>query len=383
MKILIISKCPTHPTTAGNRWAILAQAEALRQLGNDIHFLYVQELPMRRDMKPYKEDYDFTRAYWGDKFHCFTVSKADKFRMNIMKFVDERTRDNYHSVDEVYPRGLSLFVQKLQDKYNFDICIVNYIWLSRLFKDVKFNKTAIHTHDAMAYKKLKVGRDCRSITAHEEAKALQRSKNLFALQDDEAAYFSILSPQSNIYTIYSIYSHHPQPITGNRNIVFLSGNNEYNQNGIRWFVNVVWPEIHQRFEDVKLLIGGSICRHVGDLANIDGIELQGFIENPPDFYAQGDVAINPIYQGTGLKIKTFEALSYDKITLVHPHSMVGIFQKDKAPLFSSSKPKAWVEYLEEVWDNPDFLTKLKKQNKKYMTEMNEFIIREYKRFLEN
>ena len=64
-KILIISKCPTHPTDAGNRWGILAQAKILEMLGCDIHFLYVQELPMKKDIKPYLRDLKETSEFWG------------------------------------------------------------------------------------------------------------------------------------------------------------------------------------------------------------------------------------------------------------------------------------------------------------------------------
>ena len=108
----------------------------------------------------------------------------------------------------------------------------------------------------------------------------------------------------------------------------------------------------------------------------------GYVDSLDEFYRLGDVAINPVYQGTGLKIKTFEALSYDKVTLVHPHSMAGVYKKDEAPLFASEKPEEWVKFLETVWDNPKHIEENKNHNADYMKEMNEFIISEYKRFLE-
>ena len=49
MKILIVSKCPTHPTSAGNRWGILAQTQILKDLGNEIFFLYIDERPMKHN----------------------------------------------------------------------------------------------------------------------------------------------------------------------------------------------------------------------------------------------------------------------------------------------------------------------------------------------
>lgn len=45
MRILIISKCPTHPTNAGNRWWILSQAEMFKSLGHDVYFLHISEMP--------------------------------------------------------------------------------------------------------------------------------------------------------------------------------------------------------------------------------------------------------------------------------------------------------------------------------------------------
>ena len=382
MKILIISKCPTHPTNAGNRWGILAQAQILERLGNEIHFLYVQELPMRENVKAYERDLEETSKYWGTSFHLFNVPKIEKLSFNIKKYIDKAFFNNYYNVDEVYPVGLSSYIARLQKREIFDICIVNYVYLTKLFDKVKFPKTAVFTHDCMSYKDLMVNEPCRTMNAHQEAKGLQRCQHIFAVQDEEMAYFHLLSPRSKVYNIYSKYDYHPQPIAGNHNIVFLSGGNTYNVNGIHWFVKEVFPMIRKRFNDAKLLIGGSICKVIKDLEDVSGVQLLGFVDNPADFYAKADVAINPVYQGTGLKIKTFEAISYDKVTLVHPHSMAGVFQKETAPLFALKKAYQWVECLENIWKSKELILKIKKRNQMYLDSMNEFIVSEYKRFLE-
>ena len=381
MKILVVSKCPTHPTTAGNRWGILAQTKILEKLGNEIHFLYIQELPMKIDKKPFYVDLEETAKYWGDRFHCFKVSKFEKFIFNVRKEIDGVFFNNYYHIDEVYPYGLTQYVKKLHTKFHFDICIINYIYLTKLFTKVKFSKNAVFTHDCLAYKDLMVGQSCRTITAHQEAKALQRCQHIFAVQDEEMAYFHLLSPKSNVYNIYSKYDYHPQPIIGNKNILFLSGSNEYNVNGIRWFISDVLPMIRNRFKDAQLLIGGSICKQLTSFNHTEGIKLYGYVDSPSEFYMQGDIAINPVYQGTGLKIKTFEAISYDKITMVHPHSMAGVFQKDKAPIFAFTAAEEWVSFLDKVWANQDEIVHVKSRNKSYIEEMNEFILCEYKRFL--
>lgn len=382
MKILIVSKCPTHPTDAGNRWWILSQAETFISLGHEVHFLYIQEFPMRLNPQPYIESLEKTREYWGNRFHLFQVSKMQKLKMNLTKVYRSKCCHNHWEVDDQYPAGLENKVNELDAEYHFDVCVINYYYLSRLFEHIRIPKKAIATHDAIAYKDLKIGQPTLCITADTEAKAMQRCPHIFALQEQEADYFQILSPNSKVYNFYGRYNHHAQLVTGNHKMVFLSGNNEFNQNGIKWFLKEVFPVIKKTFTDTELLVGGSICKVLPSLGKIDGVTAMGYIDNPAEFYAKADVAINPVYQGTGLKIKTFEAISFDKVTLVHPHSMAGVFRKDDAPLFASDRPEDWVKALEKIWSDTDFIKKHKIQNEKYLREMNEFIVKEYKRFLD-
>lgn len=392
MKILIISKCPTHPTTAGNRWAILAQANILASLDNEIHFLYIDERGLRgnNNNDEMETSYQATKVYWGERFHSLRISKAEKLLKNIVLHYRRWCCGYYVKCDDAYPRHLTAFVRKLQQEYHFDACIVNYYYLTKLFDKTNFSKKALHTHDCVAYKDLVVGEKSLSITANEEAKAMQRSPYIFALQDEEAAYFQLLSPKSKVYNIYSKYDYHPQSKAANHNIVFLSGSNSFNVNGIKWFVSKVFPAIVKHFPDARLIVGGAICSRLGhkekeqwvnnpDIPN--EVSLYGYVDKPVDFYALADVAINPVYQGTGLKIKTFEAVSYDKVTMVHPHSMKGVFDKANAPLFASDKVEEWVNFLKQVWSKTEFIPLWKVRNKEYMEKLNNYVISEYKRFI--
>lgn len=384
-RILMVSNCPTHPTTAGNRWGVLAQANILKVLGAEIHFLYVEERALTKGhTAEFDEILAKTSEYWGGCFHYFHVPVWEKTIFNIKKrwfaYTNQRA-----GCDSYFPSGLISYVNRLDEELHFDVCIVNYYFMTKLLAHIRIPKKSVFTHDNYTYKDIRIG--CRpgecgaTADANTMAKAMQRSPHIFAVQDEEAIFFQQLSPRSQVYTIYSKYDHHPQPIAHNRNILFLSGDNGYNINGIRWFVNEVFPLVREKFADAQLLIGGAICGKIKELANMERVKLLGFVDNLADFYSQGDVAINPVYQGTGLKIKTFEAISYDKVTIVHPHSMEGIFHKEKAPLFASSKPEEWVAFLARLWNNPKMIVDIKAHDKAYLAEMNEFITNEYKRFL--
>lgn len=368
---------------AGNKKMILSYCELLMTLGHDVHFLCVTTTPFNKKLRENLYNaYECTKKYWGNKYHEFHLNWIQNFWNSTLPHI-HKLGSGYWNVDDDYPLGLTKHINSLNDKYHFGACIVNYVFLSKAICGINIPKSAIFTHDHFTYKNLLTGisKCYKSLRPNEEARGLQRAKHLFAMQDEEAALFKALSPQSNIYVNYCLFDYTEQPVTNSHNIMFLSGDNIYNLNGFLWFLNKVLPVILQKIEDVKVLVGGSICEELKSWNLPDCIQLLGFVDNPSVFFSKGDVAINPTYQGTGLKIKTFESLSYDKITLVHPHSTKGIFKKDTAPLFASSNPEDWANWLYDIWSNPNKIKDIKNRIRVYIYEMNNFIVEEYKRFL--
>ena len=95
-------------------------------------------------------------------------------------------------------------------------------------------------------------------TPDEEAKGLQRCKTIFALNNEEAFFFSKLSPNSNVSCIYTTCPYVHQEFKGNKNMLFLSSSNIFNIEGLKWFLNEIFIFICKKHGDVRLLMGG-IC----------------------------------------------------------------------------------------------------------------------------
>lgn len=382
MKILIVSTHPTHPGIEGNRRFIYNQVELFKRLGHEVYFLLILISQDRKLSQNTHEMINQMNDYWGN--HLFLYKKGWLFSKKIGLIIRLRKLFNsgYYKCDDFYPNGLETFVSRLNKKYCFECCIVNYYTYSKLLELSDFTLKALTTHDLFSYKNILTGDKYTWLgtTADQEAKAMQRSPHIFALNSTEGIYFSKLSPKSIVYDIYSIYEYKSTPIVGNKNILFLSGSNIYNRNGLSWFLNDIFPAITERFPEAKLIIGGGICQYLNHLHNNDRIEIQGFVNDPERFYGQGDIVINPTYQGTGLKIKTFEAISYDKIVLAHPHSAEGIYDPTQAPIFTSTDVEAWASYLNELWNDNKKIPALKNANMLYMENMCSYVEKEYKRF---
>ena len=382
MRILIVSSCPTHPTIAGNRKFIYDLSELLKLMGHDVYFLYIKSKIIHKNIE-FENVISSQSLYWKDNLFIYEQSYFQKFYSLYIKYYRRLFCHGYNKCDDSYPFNLHKMINKLNKKYFFDVCLVNYFYLSKAFKYIEIPKKGLITHDYFAYKSLLVnnknGKD--NINAHEEAIALQRSPHIFSLNTGEGEYFQRLAPKSRIYNIFGCFKYKPSPIVGNHKLLYLSGSNSYNIQGLIWFMDNIFENIVTHFKDVELCIGGAICSHLERYKTHENVNLLGFIDNPDEFYSSADIVINPTYLGTGLKIKTFEAISYDKIVMVHPHSKNGIFSPENSPLFSSDNPKEWITFLEEIWNTDELKIKeIKRKNEVYLNSMNEHILKEYASF---
>lgn len=383
MKILLVSFVPTNPVRAGNSRLIIDQAELLNDMGHEVHYLYVSDLPIRRilagDEDPYLPP---MRKYWGERLHVFRVGGLSKLLMLLKKRYARITRHGFDNADSRYPMGIVDKIKLLDKQYKYDVCIVNYYYLSKVLSEISIPVRAILTHDVFTYRSLATGKKYNRIgnlTPNEEAKVAWRCPHILSVQEEDTTFFKKISPCSHTYTVFTSVKFHGLPLCGNHTILYFSGNSPLNLEGLNWFIDSVWPMVHEKWADAKLLIAGGICNGLNASDLPPGIILVGYIDNPADFFCKGDVAINPTRLGTGLKIKTIESLCYNRITMVSPHSMEGLYSKTPVPLFASESPIEWADFLDNIWSDRTILESIRAKNEIYIRSLDNFIRSEYNR----
>lgn len=364
-RILVISHKCTPPIYEGNQRCIYGYCDLLRSNGVDVHFLYVQG---RERISA--TDLHVAKTYWGNSFHLFNRRfLLDAIPIGIA-IIMSRFIGTYR-VDDRYPRGLTHYVKKLQKEYCFDGIIINYLLFAKLFKSKINAKKIVYTHDVLSYKSRRndMKKFWLNLSPNEEAKGLERADVILSIQENESIYFKYLCPNKPVYTVYTDFKVSEKRIAGNKNIVFLSGKSILNQNGIRYFVKNVYPRVLQYVPEAKLYVGGSICDYIKDLES-EKIILVGRVEEEAGFYGLANVAINPIYQGTGLKIKTFEALSYGMVTVVHPHSTEGIYEKEKAPVLVGHTDEEFAKHIIRALTDELFCKEMSQRSIEYIQAMS-------------
>ena len=90
-----------------------------------------------------------------------------------------------------------------------------------------------------------------------------------------------------------------------RAIGFVGSEYPANVDGLRWFLDAVWPRIDS---SIELGIFGNVCRRIDRAILPANARCHGRVDDLDSAYRTLDIAINPVQVGAGLKIKSVEAL---------------------------------------------------------------------------
>ncbi|MBK8211959.1 MAG: glycosyltransferase [Rhodospirillales bacterium] len=101
---------------------------------------------------------------------------------------------------------------------------------------------------------------------------------------------------------------------------FLASPNAFNIAGLSAIADALSARIGQTFAPVELVIGGRVGEHVTSTRHTP---TRGFVPTEAEFYQRVDYGVAPVFDGTGFKVKTADALALDMPSLFSSHSAEG------------------------------------------------------------
>lgn len=295
--ILIFSPTPSHPQNAGNRKRIYNVAKYLKILGNRIHFVYFTQEGLTD-----KQKVDMEREW-----DSLTIIKKEK---------DYKLRgEGVYLADDWYQDDIGPIVQKKCNEYFIDIVLIINLFQSKLFDYVPSHILKLidaqekFTDRHIMLQKNGINPDYYYTNEIEEKKALERADKILAIQDKEAEFFrTILSKPVEVLNHIEVSQYLNKKYSNLKTIGFIGSGNSINFKSINEFIDKFIIFVEKNNYNIILEIAGSICNKL----NLEhkNIKLLGFVESEKDFYSSVDLIINPLITGTGLKIKSVEALSF-------------------------------------------------------------------------
>ncbi len=82
-----------------------------------------------------------------------------------------------------------------------------------------------------------------------------------------------------------------------------------NQEGVKWFIEKVWPKVIQQLPDAKLYLAGR--NFPDEIKNMQakGMVVMGEVEDAKQFIFSKSVSIVPLFAGSGMRVKIVEAMA--------------------------------------------------------------------------
>lgn len=348
-KVLIISPVHTHPTYAGNSERIYRFMLALSEIGCQVYFLH---LPFSQLFGKYDES--AMKKIWGEEGYLsfpYTYPRNlsdiglravfNRFIRKLASVLNLSYRPIF-LIDEWYDNKLNPFLQKLIQQEKFDAVIAEYIFFSKALENFpESTLKIIDTHDVFTDRQ-KLSPSFFYTNSFNEKKGLNRADKIIAIQDQERRFFEEkLGLKGKVCTIsHFVELDNLYDLTVKNRIGFFGSANQFNLKGFNFFVENVFPQIKQQIPDAVLVIGGRMCDRIEDNENYEKL---GEIEDKKEFYQQISIVINPMLFGTGIKIKTVEALGYGMPLVTTSAGAEGVEKKANTAFLLANKEEEFAE----------------------------------------
>jgi hypothetical protein len=322
--------------------------QGLRQAGIIVHFLYPQmEGLTSRQNDAMQADWDF--------FHPMPYAPGDM----------RPTGAGAYCLDDWYDPAVTRVAAELHRRWHFHAILANYVWFSRILAAFPSSVLKIlDTHDVFG------GRDQRFrdaglipewfYTSHaEEARGLRRADIVLAIQDEEAAWFRAAG-HDDVRVIGHAPGQRQRPPRapgGAVRVGYIASGNPLNR---RSLTDLAGQLPNDGVPGLRFVVAGSICD--GLAARPAPFEILGRVQALDDFYDQVDMVVNPMRFGTGLKIKSVEAIFQGLPLIATRPAMVGL--PVRHPFHDLPDPEAVATCLIETRFDGAMLTALAEASRK-------------------
>lgn len=119
-----------------------------------------------------------------------------------------------------------------------------------------------------------------------------------------------------------------------------------NVDGLRWFVELVWPAVLAEVPGARFkIVGKSPQQQVERLATAPGVELHANVPDVRPFLAQSAVAVAPMQFARGVQNKVLEAMAMQKAVVATPQSLEGLGAQAGAEVLAATDVDDWREAL--------------------------------------
>lgn len=331
-----------HAPRAGNEYRVLRLLRWLRLQGYDTVLVLsplpggtVSQVALRSLASEFRQviacgrdgRVEFAMERGADVARLLAGTSTARWSRGLARVDDECTSAECLELDRTFcHEPLAAVVAHVERAIAPCIVLAEYVFMTRALPLLGARSLkVVDTHDVFSSRQEKVGRfgvvDLQ-LPADEERRRLLRSDLVLAIQDGERAALQALVPERAVITTGVDFDVSDPGVPDGRRVLLIGSDNPMNVKGLTDFLAFAWPAIKREAPDAEFLVAGRLCEAVPDVP--EGVRLLGHVDRAADAYGIARVAVNPCMAGTGVKIKTLEALSYLRPVVTWPAGVEGL-----------------------------------------------------------
>jgi glycosyltransferase involved in cell wall biosynthesis len=123
---------------------------------------------------------------------------------------------------------------------------------------------------------------------------------------------------------------------------------EPNVEGLKWFIEKVWPTIHLRFPQITLHLAGRNMSDEFKAIKAPQVIIQGEIDDATQFILEHDIMVVPILSGGGVRVKIIEGMALGKAIISSTIGAIGIDYKEKDNILIADSTSEWIQAIDSL-----------------------------------
>jgi hypothetical protein len=378
---VVVSHVTPWPAAAGNEYRLARLISWLESRGFDVHLVYrpFRETPLgEHEVRQLAERYP--RLYVVDPRGPSVTFATDVPEAYAAMIEISRRPARVHDrelaayAERLEPRVLDLTRSFAPDPLIGVVAgvagalqplavIALYIFMAPVLRFVpRGTLRMLDLIDVFSSKQEKVLRfgvdDSFAVSTADEAFLIREADVAIAIQADESNAVRALVPDRRVITAgidCPVVDEIADPI-GHR-VLMVGSDNPLNKAGLAAFLRYAWPLVLRSVPDAELAVVGSVGRILSGAET--GVAVLGRVDDIDDAYASARVAINPAVAGTGVKVKTLEAIAHLRPIVVWPSGIEGVPETVRRACSIATNWSMFARHVIEQLSRPALLAQLR------------------------
>lgn len=131
-----------------------------------------------------------------------------------------------------------------------------------------------------------------------------------------------------------------------------------NQEGIRWFLQEVWDELHEKFPEMKFYVAGRSFPQWLKSWKQPGVIIVGKVEDSRSFISGKAIMVVPLKSGSGMRVKIIESMALGKAIVSTSIGAEGIAFTNGKNILIADTPGQFIDAISRLLSNKDYMEEM-------------------------